>query len=266
MNDKDLLRYSRHILLDEFGIEAQEKLARSHALVIGAGGLGSSALMYLASAGVATITVADGDTVDLTNLQRQIIHREKSVGVNKAVSAGETMLATNADIDVRILPLRLDADALDEQVRHADVVLDCTDNFRTRHAINRVCVQHRKALVSGAGIRFDGQITTFDLRQPDSACYHCLFPDQPELEEERCAVMGVFAPLVGIIGAMQAAEALRLLAGVGKPLTNRLQMLDARDMTWQSVRYKRDPACPVCGEHGAAHAPESVMEKKYETV
>lgn len=266
MNDRDLLRYSRHILLDEFGVEAQEKLAQSHALVIGAGGLGSSALMYLASAGVATITVADGDTVDLTNLQRQIIHREESVGVNKAASAQETMQRINADINVHIIPQRVDPASLAVLVRGADVVLDCTDNFRTRHAINRACVQLRKPLVSGAGIRFDGQITSFDLRDPASACYHCLFPDQPDLEEERCAVMGVFAPLVGIIGAMQAAEALRLLTGVGKPLTHRLQMLDARDMTWQMVKYKRDPACPVCGEHGAAHAPANAMEKKYETV
>lgn len=266
MNDRDLLRYSRHILLDEFGIEAQEKLAQSHALVIGAGGLGSSALMYLASAGVATITVADGDTVDLTNLQRQIIHREQSVGVNKAASAQETMRRINADINVQVIPQRLDAASLEALVRDTDVVLDCTDNFQTRHAINRACVQLRKPLVSGAGIRFDGQITSFDLRDPASACYHCLFPDQPDLEEERCAVMGVFAPLVGIIGAMQAAEALRLLTGVGKPLTQRLQMLDARDMTWQTVKYKRDPACPVCNEHGAAHALANGMEKKYETV
>ncbi len=263
MNDKDLLRYSRHILLDEFGIEAQEKLARAHALVIGAGGLGSSALMYLASAGVATITVADGDVVDLTNLQRQIIHREASVGINKAESARDAMRAINSDITIHTIAARLDASSLAEHVCAADVVLDCTDNFATRHAINRTCVEQKTPLVSGAAIRFDGQITSFDFRDAASACYHCLFPDSLDAEEERCAVMGVFAPLVGIIGAMQAAEALRILTGVGTPLTGRLHMLDARNMTWQTVKYKRDSACTVCSQHAAR---ETRTENAYEAV
>jgi molybdopterin-synthase adenylyltransferase len=268
MNDRDLLRYSRHILLDEFGIEAQEKLAASRALVIGAGGLGSSALMYLASAGVGTITVADGDQVDLTNLQRQIIHREASVGRNKAISAVETMRAVNAAISFRAIDARLDPVALSTHISQADIVLDCSDNFATRHAINRACVTHGTPLVSGAGIRFDGQITSFDFQRADGACYHCLFPDQPDAEEERCAIMGVFAPLVGIIGAMQAAEALRLLTGVGTPLVNRLQMLDARTMTWETVKYKRDAACPVCAHRklaGAQLKPEN-KENRVETV
>jgi molybdopterin/thiamine biosynthesis adenylyltransferase len=265
MNDRGLLRYSRHILLDEFGIEAQEKLATSHALVIGAGGLGSAALMYLASAGVAKITVADGDKVDLTNLQRQIIHREASVGVNKAESARDAMLAINADININVVDARLDDASLGQHVLDANVVLDCTDNFATRHAINRVCVKYKRPLVSGAGIRFDGQITSFDLRDSASACYHCLFPDQLNGEEERCAVMGVFAPLVGIIGAMQAAEALRLLTGVGIALIGRLQMLDARNMTWQTVKYKRDPACPVCGSAAQAREYRN-KENTYEAV
>lgn len=251
LNDQQLLRYSRHILLNEFGVEAQEKLSQSHALVVGAGGLGSAALLYLATAGVGRITVSDGDTVELSNLQRQIVHREAAIGVNKAQSAVETLRGINASITLEAIAERLSSADLIAQVAHADVVLDCTDNFATRHAINRACVLHHKPLVSGAGIRFDGQITSFDLRLGDSACYHCLFPqqdpDQPNEVEERCAVMGVFAPVVGIIGAMQAAEAIRLLTGVGEPLNGRLSMLDARTMDWQTVKYRPDPGCLVCG-------------------
>lgn len=260
MEDQDLLRYSRHILLNEFGVEGQEKLATSHVLVIGAGGLGAAALMYLASAGVGRITVADGDVVDLTNLQRQIIHREKNIGVNKAVSAAQAMQAINSRIDVFALSERVSPSALTPLVTSADVVVDCTDNFATRHAINRACVAAAKPLVSGAAIRFDGQITSFDLRNSGSACYHCLFPDSPDAEDERCAVMGVFAPLVGIIGAMQAAEALRLLTGIGSALTGRLQMLDARFMHWQTVKYKQDPGCAVCGQRTRAANKENSLE------
>jgi molybdopterin-synthase adenylyltransferase len=266
MNDRDLLRYSRHILLEEFGIEAQQKLANSRALVIGAGGLGSAALLYLASAGVAEITVVDGDVVDLTNLQRQIIHQESSVGTNKALSAAESMHAINADVHVVPVTERLTADAIFSRVEMADVVLDCTDNFATRHAINRACVHHQKPLVSGAAIRFDGQITSFDFRLAESPCYHCLFPDDAADEEERCAVMGVFAPLVGVIGAMQAAEALRLLTNVGEPLTGRLQMLDARTMTWQTVRFKRDHECKICSEQKQCIEAQQYKEKSYETI
>ena len=252
MNDRDLLRYSRHILLNEFGVEGQQRLADSHALVIGAGGLGSAALLYLASAGVAHISIADGDVVDLTNLQRQIIHREDTIGLNKAESAARGIGAINAAIIVDVIAERLVGNALEQQVAKVDVVLDCSDNFSTRHAINQACVRYRKPLVSGAGIRFDGQITSFDLRTESSPCYHCLFPDQPDAEQERCAVMGVFAPLVGIIGAMQAAEAIRLLTGIGESLTGRLLMLDARTMTWQSVKFKRDVECAVCSRTHAA--------------
>ncbi len=264
MDDHDLLRYSRHILLNEFGTEAQQILLDSHALVIGAGGLGAPALMYLASAGVGRITVADGDQVDLTNLQRQIVHRDDSIGVNKALSAQRAMLAINPGIRVDAVAERLDAAALECLVAEANVVLDCSDNFVTRHAINRACSTHRVPLVSGAAIRFDGQITSFDFRRPDSACYHCLFPDQPDAEEERCAIMGVFAPLVGIIGAMQAGEAIRLLADIGVPLTGRLLMLDARSMSWESVRFKRDPACTVCSDaKGGAPAATNLKEKHH---
>ncbi len=253
MNDGDLLRYSRHILLNEFGIEAQERLAKSHALVVGAGGLGSSALLYLASAGVAHITVADGDKVDLTNLQRQIVHRESGVGSNKAESAKGNLAALNSAIRIDAVNHRLQGNELRALVAKADVVLDCTDNFATRHELNRACVAAKKPLVSGAAIRFDGQITTFDLREVASPCYHCLFPDQPDGEEERCAIMGVFAPLVGIIGAMQAAEAIRVLTGVGVTLQGRLQMLDGLNMKWQSVGFTRDPDCAVCNAANAEH-------------
>ena len=265
MNDRDLLRYSRHILLNEFGVEAQQRLAESRALVVGAGGLGSAALLYLASAGVAHITVADGDVVDLTNLQRQIIHREDTIGLNKAESAARSMHAINSEIAVEVVPQKLVEPSLARQVEQADVVLDCSDNFPTRYAINRACVRYRKPLVSGAGIRFDGQIASFDLRTESSPCYHCLFPtqsaEQSDAGQERCAVMGVFAPLVGIIGAMQAAEAIRLLTGIGESLIGRFLMLDARTMTWQSVRFKRDMECVVCSN---SHAPSN-EEHEYAT-
>jgi adenylyltransferase/sulfurtransferase len=248
MDDHALLRYSRHILLNEFGVEAQEKLAASHALVVGAGGLGSAALPYLVSAGVAKITIADGDHVDLTNLQRQIVHREASVGINKAESARETLRLLNSHVAIDVVDERLAGPRLDALVRAADVVLDCSDNFLTRHAVNRACVAARKPLVSGAAIRFDGQLASFDGRDRQSPCYHCLFPDQPGAEEERCAVMGVFAPLVGVIGTMQAAEAIRVLSGVGEPLTGKLMLFDALRFNWQTVRFKRDPECAVCGD------------------
>lgn len=247
MNDDQLLRYSRHILLDELGVEGQQRLLGSHALVIGAGGLGSPVLLYLGTAGVGTITVIDHDTVDLTNLQRQIAHDLSRIGRPKAASAAQTVLAINPE--VRLVPLheRADAARLDTLVAAADVVIDCTDNFRTRQAVNAACVAHRKPLVSGAAIGFDGQISVYDTRSPEAPCYACLFPPDAAFEEVRCATMGVFAPLVGIIGTMQAAEALKLLAGVGSSLAGRLQMLDGRTMEWNEIRVARQPHCPVCG-------------------
>jgi adenylyltransferase/sulfurtransferase len=247
MNDEQLLRYSRHILLAEIGVEGQEKLLAAHALVIGAGGLGSPAALYLASAGIGTITLADGDAVDLTNLQRQILHGTASVGRPKAASGRDALARLNPEVRVVALEERLDPKRLDELVAQADVILDCSDNFATRHAANRACVTHRRALVSGAGVRFDGQVSVFDLRRDDSPCYGCLFPEDATIEEERCAVMGVFAPLTGIIGATQAAEALKLLAGAGEALCGRLLLLDALRMEWRSIRLKKDPACAVCG-------------------
>jgi adenylyltransferase/sulfurtransferase len=247
MNDQQLLRYSRHILLPEIGVEGQERIGGARALVIGAGGLGSPASLYLASAGVGTLVLADGDTVDLTNLQRQIIHDTGSIGCAKVDSARAALARVNPDVIVETIAARLEGHTLDAAVEAVDVVLDCSDNFATRHAVNRACVRHATPLVSGAAIRFDGQIAVFDRRQRDSPCYACLFPEDAAPEETRCAVMGVFAPLVGIIGAMQAAETLKLVAGIGETLSGRLLILDALEMEWRSMRLERDRGCSVCG-------------------
>ncbi len=246
MNDDQLLRYSRHILLDAIGVEGQERITASRMLIIGAGGLGSPAALYLAAAGVGHLVLADGDTVDLTNLQRQILHHAGSLDQAKAISGRDTLARINPEVIVDACCERLSGAALDAQVAAADVVLDCSDNFATRHAVNRACIRHRKPLVSGAAIRFDGQISVFDLRQDDAPCYHCLFPEGEEVEQLRCAVTGVFAPLTGIIGSMQAAEALKLVVGCGEPLVGRLLLLDGLSMNWRSVRYRRDPDCQVC--------------------
>lgn len=246
MTDEQLLRYSRHILLPEIGIEGQRKLAASHALLIGLGGLGSPAALYLAAAGVGTLTLCDGDTVDLTNLQRQIVHRSEALDTPKALSARHTLRSINPDVEIIAIPERVEEARLEQLVARADVILDASDNFITRHAINRACVGHNKPLVSGAGIRFDGQVSVFDLRDKESPCYHCLFPEQAGGDETPCAIMGVFAPCVGIIGTVQAAEALKLLLGIGRTLAGRLLLLDALSMEWREVRIGRDPACPVC--------------------
>lgn len=247
MNDEQLLRYSRHILLDDIGIEGQTRLLNAHALVIGAGGLGSPVALYLASAGVGQITLVDHDTVDATNLQRQVAHTLARVGMAKAASAREAMTAINTDPQITTVLQRADAALLDQLVPSAQVVLDCTDNFATRHAINRACVRHGVPLVSGAAIRFDGQLSVYHPGDPSSPCYACVFPQSDDMEEVRCATMGVFAPLVGIIGSMQAAEALKLLSGMGSQLVGRLLMLDGRQMAFTDIRMARQPGCPVCG-------------------
>jgi molybdopterin-synthase adenylyltransferase len=252
MDDRQRLRYSRHLLLNEFGEEAQERLLASHALVIGAGGLGSAALLYLAASGVGRITVCDGDRVDLTNLQRQIIHRVDSIGEPKAVSAAATLAQINPEILIEPIEERASAERLMSLARSADVVLDCSDNFATRHALNRACVAARKPLVSGAGIRFDGQVAVFDLRRDNAPCYNCLFAEDAEVPEERCATMGVFAPLVGIIGTFQALEAIKLLAGIGETLAGRLMLFDALASRWHEVRLARDPQCLVCARRRVA--------------
>ena len=249
MNDAQLLRYSRHILLDEIGIEGQGKLLSSHVLMVGAGGLGSPVALYLGSAGIGRITVVDHDRVDATNLQRQIAHNLARIGEFKAVSVVQAIAAINPDVEVVPVTERADDALLGQLVREADLVIDCTDNFATRHAINRACVKHRKPLVSGAAIRFDGQVSVYDPRNEQSPCYACVFPESDLLEETRCATMGVFAPLVGIVGTVQAAEALKLLCDVGQSLTGRLLMLDGRSMAWNEMKLARNPACAVCGRH-----------------
>jgi adenylyltransferase/sulfurtransferase len=227
-------------------VEGQERLQHASALVIGAGGLGCPAALYLAAAGIGRLTLADADKVDLTNLQRQILYRTESVGRPKVEAARDALLSMNPEIDVVALQQRIAADEFDSLVAGADVVLDCSDNFATRHALNRACVMHRKPLVSGAAIRFDAQIMVFDLRNRESACYACLFPEDAEVEEVQCSVMGVFAPMTGVVGATQAMEALKIAGGFGEPLGGRMLMLDGRTTEWRSVRVKKDPACPVC--------------------
>ena len=248
MNDDQLLRYSRHILLPPFGIEGQQRLSESHALIVGAGGLGCPAALYLAASGVRTITLADGDHVDLTNLQRQILHTPATLGKAKVESARETLARFNAEVKVAAIDLRLEGEALEARIAQADVVLDCSDNFPTRHAINRACHKFGKPLVSGAAIRFDGQVAVFDFRDPASPCYECLFSEKAEHSEERCAVTGVFAPVTGIIGTVQAAEALKVLIGMGETLSGRLLILDALAMRWHEIRIAKNQGCDVCGK------------------
>jgi molybdopterin/thiamine biosynthesis adenylyltransferase len=246
MTDDELLRYSRHILLDEIGIEGQQRLRSARALVIGAGGLGSPVTLYLASAGIGRLTLVDADTVDLTNLQRQIAHTHDRVGTSKVQSARAAALALDPTLDVVVHERRADAATLADWVRESEVVLDCSDNFATRQAVNAACVAAGVPLVAGAAIAFDGQVSVYDTRRPESPCYACVFPPDAAPPEVRCATMGVFAPLVGIVGAVQAAEALKLVAHVGTSLAGRLQMLDVRDMRWTEIGLSRNPDCPVC--------------------
>ncbi|MDX3894722.1 molybdopterin-synthase adenylyltransferase MoeB [Pusillimonas sp.] len=247
MNDQDLLRYARHILLNELGIEGQEKLLQARVLIVGAGGLGAPASLYLAGAGVGRITLADDDVVELSNLQRQIIHTTDRLDQAKAESGKLALHALNPSVQVDAIVRRLLGRELEDAVAQADIVLDCCDNFATRHAINRACVLHRKPLVSGAAIRFAGQVSVYDMRDDASPCYHCLFPEADEADEVSCATTGVLGPLVGIIGSTQAAEAIKLITGMGQSLTGRLLCLDALTMQWSSIGLKRDPGCPVCG-------------------
>jgi len=246
MNDNQLLRYSRHILLPQIAYEGQERLTKSHALIVGAGGLGSPAALYMAAGGVGTLTICDFDTVDLTNLQRQIIHTTHSVGINKAVSAERTLNAINPDTVVHIVQDKSTEDTFEKLIAAADIVLDCSDNFATRYALNRLCFKLKKPLVSGAAIGFEGQVTVFDFRHQASPCYHCLFPDDGSETEMRCSENGVFSPLVGMIGTTQAAEAMKLLMEIGQSLEGRLLLLDALNMEWRTIKLGRDHQCAVC--------------------
>ena len=247
MNDNQLLRYSRHILLPAIAYEGQEALTKGHALIVGAGGLGSPAALYMAAGGVGILTICDFDDVDLTNLQRQIIHTTSSVGINKAVSAQKTIHAINPEVIVNAVREKSTEAGLADLVKAADVVLDCSDNFATRYALNRICHQYKKPLVSGAAIGFEGQITVFDFRHEASPCYHCLFPDDGTDAEMRCSENGVFAPLVGMIGTAQAAEAMKLLMNIGTSLEGRLLLLDALAMEWRTIKLSRDLRCAICG-------------------
>ena len=246
MNDQQLLRYARHLMLDHIGIEGQQRLLAAHALVIGAGGLGCPVALYLGTAGVGRITVVDDDTVDLTNLQRQIAHNQSRLGQPKALSVQASVAALNPDVHLHALVRRADAALLDEWVPQADVVLDCSDNFRTRHAVNQACVHHRKPLVWGAATGWDGQLSSHDSRHETSPCYACLFPPDAAFEDVACAQMGVLAPLVGIVGSMQAAQAIKLLTGAGADQLGWLCMLDVHNLAMDRIRVARDPACAVC--------------------
>ena len=246
MNDNQLLRYSRHILLSQIAYEGQERLTQSHALIVGAGGLGSPAALYMAAGGVGTLTICDFDTVDLTNLQRQIIHTTEAVGVNKAVSAKRTLNAINPDTVIHIVQDKSTEDTFEKLIAAADVVLDCSDNFATRYVLNRLCFKLKKPLVSGAAIGFEGQVTVFDFRHQVSPCYHCLFPDDGSDTEMRCSENGVFSPLVGMIGTTQAAEAMKLLMEIGQSLEGRLLLLDALNMEWRTIKLGKDHQCAVC--------------------
>jgi adenylyltransferase/sulfurtransferase len=247
MDDRQLTRYSRHILLPQVGIEGQSKLLSASVLLIGAGGLGAPAALYLAAAGIGRLVICDGDAVDLTNLQRQIIHRESGIGINKADSARRALEEVNPGCRVEAVARRVGLDDLTRLAREADVVVDASDNFATRHAANRACVALGKPLVSGAAIRFSGQIAVFDRRQPGAPCYECLVPADSEAGDDACAVMGVFAPVTGVIGTLQAGEALRLLLDLPNPSAGQLVLFDMLSMDWNRIPVPKNPRCPVCG-------------------
>ena len=247
MNDEQLLRYNRQIMLPQIDVEGQQKLLDAHVLIIGMGGLGSPAAIYLTAAGIGALTLVDFDRVELSNLQRQIVHHNDDIGIPKVDSAKRNLLRINPDVQITAIDIRPDKLALDKLVQQADVVLDASDNYDTRFAINAACVAHRVPLVSGAAIRFEGQISVFDKRRHDSPCYNCLYPVSGD-EEQTCSETGIVAPVVGIIGSMQALEAIKIICAIGETLVGRLLILDALSMSWRSMQLKPDPACPVCGK------------------
>lgn len=247
MDDQQLLRYSRHILLPEIDIAGQEKLIRSSAFILGAGGLGSPAALYLAASGIGKLVICDHDQVDLTNLQRQILHNTASIGKSKADSAKNTLQHINPQIKIIPLSEYATPDLLNKEIGEVDIVVDASDNFSARHLLNQACLIHRKPLISGAAVRFTGQVTVFNFRQDNSPCYHCLFPDSGESDDPECAVMGVFSPLTGIIGCIQAAETIKVLLEIGETLHGRLLLLDGLTMRFRSFTLSKDPHCPACG-------------------
>jgi molybdopterin-synthase adenylyltransferase len=253
MDDQALLRYSRHILLPQIGIEGQEQLETATVLIVGAGGLGCPVALYLGAAGVGNLIICDSDQVDLTNLQRQIGHRTDSIGLNKAVSLRNAVLAVNPRVEIHSVEHRLEGKVLQDAIARADVVIDCSDNFATRHAVNRASVSLKKPLVSGAAIGFSGQVAVFDARHADSPCYQCLFPETHE-EGPRCSEAGVLSPLVGVVGSLQAVEVIKLATGAGQAAIGQLTLIDALNTTFRQIRVPRDPACQVCGS-GQGHNP-----------
>ncbi|MBL0011516.1 MAG: molybdopterin-synthase adenylyltransferase MoeB [Nitrosomonas sp.] len=253
MNDNQLLRYSRHILLPQIDIAGQEKLNQSRVLIVGAGGLGSPVALYLAASGVGNLIICDGDQVDLTNLQRQIIHDSNSIGLAKVLSAKQTLTRINPEVNVITIQEQVGATQLLQLAKEVDAVVDASDNFSTRYYVNQACVTQKKPLISGAVVRFEGQVSVFDLRHANSPCYHCLYPiTTGEQEDMPCAIMGVFSPLVGIIGCMQASETLKILLNIGESLNGRLQLLDSLAMNWRTIKLHKDPVCPVCYSSGSA--------------
>ncbi|MSQ80146.1 MAG: HesA/MoeB/ThiF family protein [Candidatus Methylopumilus sp.] len=248
MDDQQLLRYSRHILLPDIEYQGQEKLLKSHILIVGAGGLGSPITIYCAAAGIGKITICDFDNVDLTNLQRQIIHDTQSVGLNKASSAKQFVDSLNPDVEVIAVTEKQTEKSMKEIAKNVDVIIDGSDNFATRYAINRIAVELKKPLVSGAAVGFEGQVSVFDMRHDTSPCYHCLFPDTGDRNETRCADNGVFSGTVGMIGTAQAAEVMKLILGIGQSLEGRLLLLDVKSMQWKNINLKKDLACPVCSK------------------
>jgi molybdopterin-synthase adenylyltransferase len=248
MNDEQLLRYSRHVLLEDIDVGGQERLLAAHALVIGAGGLGSAAAPYLAAAGLGHITLVDHDDVDLTNLQRQIMHPEANIGKSKVESGKHFLQRLNPTIKVATIQAKANVSLLDELLPSVDIVLDCTDNFATRQMINRLCVEHQIPLVSGSALRFDGQVSVFDPRNETSPCYACIFSPDETFEEVSCASMGIFSPLVGIIGSIQAAQALQVLIQFGEPLVGRMLLWNARTTQVDQIGITRNPDCAVCGQ------------------
>ncbi len=246
MNDNQLLRYSRQIMLPQIDIEGQQKLLDANVLIVGAGGLGSPAALYLAAAGVGTLTIYDNDTVDLSNLQRQITHHTPDIGTDKVISTRQTLNQLNPEVKVRAIKQRLEGDQLNYEVMQADVVLDCSDNFTTRFAINSACVKQQTPLVSGAAIRFEGQVAVFTPGKNNSPCYNCLYHSDGE-DLQNCATNGVIAPLTGIIGSIQALEAMKLIMNIGEALTGRLLLLDGLTMEWNTMKLRKNPDCPTCG-------------------
>ena len=246
MQDKELERYSRHILLPEIEFEGQNKLLQSHCLIVGAGGLGSPVAIYLAASGVGKLTICDFDDVDLSNLQRQIIHEENSIGLNKADSAKKTLSRINSDIKVIPIKNQMNIDEVKLVAEDVDVIVDCSDNFETRYALNKIAFDLKRPLISGAAIKFDGQVSIFDFRKNNSPCYNCLFSRNDEEQNLKCSDHGVFSPLVGLVGSIQAGEVIKVLLDLGTSLHGKLLLINHRDIDFKILKIQKDKHCKIC--------------------